>query len=152
MISYEASYYENTGRYTIYRNVDSDVYKRQGDLYPTHEIGPISKYLNINRGNRFLTLTSTASKSRGLDIRAAEIYGEQNPIWRRHALGDIITTVLKCAGGETVTIMHDTSLPRPYCRGNAVHGTKGIWMELKMCIRDSQSAVPTPQNSYPRKE
>lgn len=54
---------------------------RNADLYPTHEIGPISKYLNINRGNRFLTLTSTASKSRGLDIRAAEIYGEQNPIW-----------------------------------------------------------------------
>ena len=107
---------------------------RNGDLYPTHEIGPISKYLNINRGNRFLTLTSTASKSRGLDIRAAEIYGEQNPIWRRHALGDIITTVLKCAGGETVTIMHDTSLPRPYCRGNAVHGTKGIWMELNHSV------------------
>lgn len=103
---------------------------RNADLYPTHEIGPISKYLNINRGNRFLTLTSTASKSRGLDIRAANAYGEHSPIWHRHALGDIVTTVIKCANGETVTISHDTSLPRPYSRGNAVHGTKGIWMEL----------------------
>ena len=103
---------------------------RNADLYPTHEIGPISKYLNINRGNRFLTLTSTASKSRGLDIRAANAYGEHSPIWRRHALGDIVTTVIKCANDETVTISHDTSLPRPYSRGNAVHGTKGIWMEL----------------------
>lgn len=102
---------------------------RCADLYPTHGIGPISKYLNINRGNRFLTLTSTASKSRGLDIRAAEVYGEHNPIWHHHALGDIVTTVIKCAGGETVTLVHDTCLPRPYSRGNAVHGTKGIWME-----------------------
>ena len=39
--------------------------KRNAELYPTHEIGPIAKYLNINRGNRFLTLTSMASKSRG---------------------------------------------------------------------------------------
>ena len=103
---------------------------RNGDIYPTHEIGPISKYLNINRGNRFLTLTSTASKSRGLDIQAANAYGEHNPIWKHHALGDIVTTVIKCANGETVTIALDTSLPRPYSRGNAVHGTKGIWMEL----------------------
>ncbi|MCI9337468.1 MAG: Gfo/Idh/MocA family oxidoreductase [Lachnospiraceae bacterium] len=104
--------------------------KRNADLYPTHEIGPLAKYLNINRGNRFLTLTSTASRSRGLDLRAAKSYGENSPIWHRHALGDVVTTVIKCAGGETVTIVHDTSLPRPYTRNNAVHGTKGIWMEI----------------------
>jgi hypothetical protein len=103
---------------------------RCADLYPTHDVGPISKYLNINRGNRFLTLTSTASKARGLDQRAANAYGEHSPIWHRHALGDVVTTVIKCAGGETVTLVHDTSLPRPYSRGNAVHGTKGIWMEI----------------------
>ncbi|MBO5069662.1 MAG: Gfo/Idh/MocA family oxidoreductase [Roseburia sp.] len=103
---------------------------RCADLYPTHEVGPIAKYLNINRGNRFLTLTSTASKSRGLDIRATKAYGEHSPIWHRHALGDVVTTVIKCAGGETVTLVHDTSLPRPYTRGNVVHGTKGIWMEV----------------------
>lgn len=39
---------------------------RNGDLYPTHGIGPVAQYININRGNRFLTLASTASKSRGL--------------------------------------------------------------------------------------
>ena len=104
--------------------------KRNADLYPTHEIGPLAKYLNINRGNRFLTLTSTASRSRGLDLRAAKSYGENSPIWHRHAQGDVVTTVIKCAGGETVTIVHDTSLPRPYTRNNAVHGTKGIWMEI----------------------
>ena len=39
---------------------------RNGDLYPTHGIGPIGVYANINRGNRFVSLTSTASKARGL--------------------------------------------------------------------------------------
>jgi len=108
--------------------------KRNAELYPTHEIGPIAKYLNINRGNRFLTLTSTASKSVALDIEAEERFGRDNPLWHHHALGDIITTVLKCAGGETVVITHDISLPRPYSRGNTVHGTKGIWSELRNSI------------------
>jgi dihydrodipicolinate reductase len=107
---------------------------RNAELYPTHEIGPISKYLNINRGNRFLTLTSTASKSRGLGIRAEEVFGKDNPYTQNYALGDIVTTVIKCAGGETITLTHDTSLPRPYSRGNAVHGTKGIWMEINKSV------------------
>lgn len=108
--------------------------KRNADLYPTHAIGPIAKYLDINRGNRLMTLTSTASKSRGLDIRARHAYGEAGEIWQKHALGDIITTVIKCANGEVITLKHDTSLPRPYSRGNAVHGTKGIWMEINHSI------------------
>ena len=108
--------------------------KRNADLYPTHEIGPIAKYLNINRGNRFLTLTSTASKSRGLDLRAAKKYGEHSQDWQGHVLGDVVTTVIKCAGGETVTIVHDTSLPRPYSRNNIVQGTKGIWMEINRSV------------------
>ena len=108
--------------------------KRNADLYPTHEIGPIAKYLNINRGNRFLTLTSTASRSRGLDLRAAKTYGEHSPVWQGHVLGDVVTTVIKCTGGETVTIVHDTSLPRPYTRNNIVQGTGGIWMEINRSV------------------
>ena len=108
--------------------------KRNAELYPTHEIGPIAKYLNINRGNRFLSLTSTASKSVALDIEAEERFGRSSPLWHHHAMGDIVTTVLKCAGGETVVITHDISLPRPYSRGNTVHGTKGIWSELNNSI------------------
>lgn len=46
---------------------------RNGDNYPTHGIGPIAQYLGINRGNRFLSLSSVASKSRGLRNWAAAI-------------------------------------------------------------------------------
>ena len=41
--------------------------RRNGDLYPTHGLGPSAKILRINRGNRFLSLTSTASKGPSMD-------------------------------------------------------------------------------------
>ena len=39
---------------------------RNCENYPTHDLGPIAKILNINHGNRMLTLSSFASKSAGL--------------------------------------------------------------------------------------
>ena len=104
---------------------------RNADLYPTHEIGPIAKYLGINYGNRFLTLSSTASKNTALNALAGRTYADG---LQKYQLGDFVTSVLKCANGETVVIRYDTSLPRPYSRSNAVHGTKGVWMELNRSI------------------
>lgn len=105
---------------------------RNGDVYPTHDLGPIAKYLDINRGNRMLSLTSTASKSRGLNAWMHKHKGADYDLANfSFALGDVVTTVIKCAHGETITLFHDTSLPRPYTRGNLLQGTKGIWMEDK---------------------
>lgn len=103
---------------------------RNCENYPTHELGPICNMLNINRGNRLLTLTSTASKARGLNARAAKMFGEDSmPAQRHWNQGDVITTVIKCAHGETITINLDTTLPRPYSRELCVQGTEGIYME-----------------------
>ena len=103
---------------------------RNGDLYPTHQLGPIAKILGINRGNRFRSLTSTASKSRSLNHCARDLYGQGTPgggmIFSK---GDVVTTVIQCAGGETITLTHSVSLPRPYSRNGRVQGTKGIWLE-----------------------
>ena len=104
--------------------------KRNGELYPTHGIGPIATYLNINRGNRFISLTSTATKSRGLHNHIVEHGGEDHPNAKiKFKLGDVVTTVIKCANGESVVVSHDTNLPRPYSLGFRVQGTKGIWMK-----------------------
>jgi predicted dehydrogenase len=108
---------------------------RNGEVYPTHEGGPISKYLNINRGNRFLSLTSMSSKARGLQQWIINNKGADH----EHAKidftqGDIVTTMIKCAHGETVLLTHDTTLPRVYSRGGRVQGTKAIWMEDKKAI------------------
>jgi len=106
---------------------------RNGDLYPTHGIGPVAQYININRGNRFTHLTATASKSRGLHNYIVEhpAGGEDHPNAKvEFKLGDKITTVLQTVNGESIIIHHDTNLPRPYSLGFRVQGTKGLWMDV----------------------
>tara|TARA_B100000029_G_scaffold516013_1_gene626119 strand:- start:6267 stop:7634 length:1368 start_codon:yes stop_codon:yes gene_type:complete len=104
--------------------------ERNGDLYPTHGVGPISSMLNINRGNRFLHLTSTSTQSLGLNKYIVDNTGINHPNASvKFALGDIVTTVIKCSNGETVMLSHDTNSPRPYSLNFRVQGTQGIWMK-----------------------
>lgn len=101
---------------------------RNCDNYPTHEIGPIAKLLDINCGNRFTSLVSVGSKSVGMqkyvqDKNIEELKGV------RFNQSDVVTTCIECANGETVTITLDTGLPRFYSRGFLVQGTKGLLCE-----------------------
>jgi hypothetical protein len=108
---------------------------RNGDLYPTHGIGPIANIININRGNRFLSLCSFSSKSRGLHNYIVTKGGENHPNANtRFKLGDVVTTSIDCANGETILLQHDTNLPRPYSLGFRVQGTEGIWMDVNKSI------------------
>ena len=103
---------------------------RNAELYPTHELGPIMTYLDINRGNRLMSLNSMATKSRGLSKYIHDRFGDSHPLAdAEFRLGDIVTTSIRCANGETIVLTHDTSSPRPYSRGGRVQGTCGIWME-----------------------
>ncbi len=109
---------------------------RNCEQYPTHELGPISKVLSINRGNRFMTLSSFASKSGGLKQAAKTILGEDSEYAKidyKHS--DIITTVITCANGETVHLCLDTTSPRPYYSRNfTVRGTKGMCTEERKVV------------------
>ena len=103
---------------------------RNCENYPTHELGPIARVLNINKGNRMVSLTSTASKAVGLHEYILEKKADDTELVNAtFAQGDIITTVIKCAGGETIVLTLDTTLPRAYCRGFTVRGTKGMYEE-----------------------
>lgn len=116
---------------TSYKERNYHNLRRNGELYPTHELGPIAKILRINRGNRFISLTSTASKSRSAQAyrkKLAEQGKAVNPAVVFNE-GDVVTTVIKCANGETITLTHSISLPRPYSRNGRVQGTNGIWLE-----------------------
>jgi len=106
---------------------------RNTENYPTHELGPIAKILNINRGNRMVSLVSMASKSCGL-----KDYLERNPQFaeddatlkdREFAQGDVVTTIIKCEGGETILLKLDTTLPRAYSREFTVRGTRGAYFQ-----------------------
>ena len=103
--------------------------------YPTHEIGPIAKIMRINRGNRFVSLVSVASRAAGLHAyildrpELREKYGET--VFRQ---GDIVKTLIRCADGSTVAITLDTTLPRYYSRGLCVRGTKGFYEETTQSV------------------
>lgn len=115
-------------RHSVYRN---------GDLYPTHGVGPIAMMNNINRGNRFEYLTSMSTKGRGLHdyIINHPQGGPSHPNAKvEFKLGDVTTTMIKCSNGETMTLFHDTNLPRPYSLGFRVQGTKGIWMDVNQSL------------------
>ncbi|MBR5546039.1 MAG: Gfo/Idh/MocA family oxidoreductase [Clostridia bacterium] len=102
---------------------------RNGELYPTHELGPIATYLNLNRGNRMLTLVSMASKAVGEHEWLKKNRPDTDLAKARFNEGDIVTTMISCSNGETIMLTHDCTLPRPYSRGGYVQGVKGVWME-----------------------
>jgi predicted dehydrogenase len=101
--------------------------RRNGDLYPTHGLGPVAQWLNVNRGNQFDHIVSMASSGRGLNLWAAGRYGPDHPLARqRYALGDVVTTMIRTVAGQTILVVHDTNSPRPYSRKILLQGTKGI--------------------------
>jgi len=111
--------------------------KRNGDLYPTHGLGPVAQMIDINRGNRFLYLTSMSSQAMGLhDYIVNHPNGGANHPNAKvdFKLGDVVTTMIKCANGESITLFHDTNLPRPYSLGFRVQGTKGLWMDVNQSL------------------
>ncbi len=125
---------------------------RNCENYPTHELGPIARILNINRGNRLESLVSVASLSAGLSeyIEDNKLY-EQDPTLKNASFkqGDIITTVIKCAGGETITLTLDTTLPRSYSRELTVKGTKGRYeMNTNTVFLDGEKEYWQPSAYY----
>ncbi len=124
---------------------------RNCDNYPTHELGPIAKLLNINRGNRMLSLVSMSSKSVGLEEYVNDHKDTIDPtlIDKKWAQGDIVTTIIKCAGGETITLKLDTTLPRYYNREFTVQGTKGLYeMGPNMVFLEGMEEGWTPADIY----
>jgi len=108
---------------------------RNGDLYPTHGIGPVAMMIDINRGNRFTQLVSYSTKARGLHEHIVKVGGADHPNAKvNFKLGDVVTTMISTNNNETILLQHDTDLPRPYSLGFRVQGTKGIWMDLNKSI------------------
>ena len=103
---------------------------RDGEVYPTHQLGPICKLLDINRGNRMVSVVSMSSKAKGLNQWIKDNKGEEYDLYGcDFTLGDVVTTMIKCAHGETILLTHECSLPRPYSRGYRIDGTKGMYTE-----------------------
>jgi predicted dehydrogenase len=101
---------------------------RNADVYPTHGVGPIATMCDINRGNRFLSITSNASKGIGLHDYIVKNGGANHPNAKlKFKQGDVITSTIETANGETIIVTHDCNLPRPYSLGFRVQGSNGLW-------------------------
>ena len=99
-----------------------------GNLYPTHGLGPIANCLDINRGDRFDYLVSMSGPSRGLQNWAADHFAPDAPQRaEKYVLGDINVSLIRTVTGKTIVVQHGTNLPRPYSRIHIVQGTKGLF-------------------------
>ena len=89
--------------------------------------GPLAWYMNLNRGDRMDYLVSMSSSARGMDLYVKEHLPPGHPKReRKYINGDVNTCLIRTASGRTITLKHDTDLPRPYVRTNLVQGTRGI--------------------------
>ena len=130
----EAAYLHDL-RSILFEDKDEGLWRRawhtrvNANLYPTHGLGPVSWYLDINGGDRFDYIVSAAGPHRGLELhREATVGDRANPKWReQYVTGDHNTSILKTVKGKTVMLQHDVCNPRPYTRHNRVQGTKGAF-------------------------
>lgn len=101
---------------------------RNGNLYPTHGLGPVSQYMNLARqDDTFGSLVSFSTPSRGRELYAEKKYPEDHK-WNQLDFkgGDLNTSIIKTTLGKTILVQWDETSPRPYSRLNLVQGTKGI--------------------------
>ena len=105
---------------------------RNCENYPTHELGPMAKALDINRGNRMVSLVSVSTKSFGMEQYVADHKDKVDPALQGvdFAQGDVVNTVITCENGETMLLTLDTSLPRSYNRAFTIRGTKGMYEQF----------------------
>lgn len=116
-----------------------DMLTHNGNLYPTHSVGPIGWWMNINRGDRFDYLVSMSSKSTGMNLYAKEHFGKDHPSTKNtYTQGDMSSTLIRTAKGNTIMLYFDAQMPRPYDLNYEVHGNKGIFSNIlnKVHIED----------------
>ena len=104
--------------------------QRNGNLYPTHGLGPVANYMGINRGDRFDYMVSMATPAKGLAAYREAHVPKGDPKWNEQYIdGDMCTSLIKTANGLTINLQHDTSNAHPYDRLNTIGGTKGVFKD-----------------------
>lgn len=101
--------------------------RQNGDLYPTHGLGPVAQTFGINRGNLFDHMVSMASKSHSLHQFAVDKFGPESSQAKLDiALGDVVSSLIRTRAGQTILVVHNTDSPRPYSRKILIQGSKGL--------------------------
>lgn len=131
----EAAYIHDLRR-LLFEDKDEGIWRRtphlsrDGNLYPTHGLGPVSQYLGINRGDRFDYVVSMSTPEFGLtEYRTQHIPAESPKQREKYVCGDLNTSLIKTQQGRTILLQHDVVSPRPYDRINMLSGTKGAFRD-----------------------
>lgn len=103
--------------------------RENGNLYPTHGLGPVANYMNINRGDRFDYLVSMSSPELNLTQYVKEEFPDSPKRQEKYVCGDMNTSLIKTVKGRTIVLQHDVVSPRPYDRINLISGTKGTFRD-----------------------
>ena len=133
-IKHGGAAYNHDLREILFENRDEGLWRRahhtlrNGNLYPTHGLGPIAAMMNINRGDRFDYLVSMSTPEMGLTKWREDHEPKDSPKWQeRYVTGDLNISLIRTSKGRTIRLEHDVSSPRPYSRINSIQGTKGIF-------------------------
>ena len=104
--------------------------KRNGNLYPTHGLGPVAHYMDIHRGDRFDYMVSMSSLEASLSEFVKSNFPEGDPRRsEKYICGDMNTSIIRTVKGRTILLQHDVVSARPYSRLNHILGTKGAFAD-----------------------
>lgn len=104
--------------------------QRNGNLYPTHGLGPVAHYMDVHRGDRFDYMVSVSSAEASLSAYVKAKFPDGDPKRaEKYVCGDMNTSIIKTAKGRTILLQHDVVNPRPYSRLNMIQGTKGLFAD-----------------------
>jgi len=134
-VLYGSAAYLHDLRAILFENRDEGLWRRawhtkmDGNLYPTHGLGPVAWYMDLNAGDRMTYLVSMSTPERGLTLhREQTVKDRTDPKWQeRYITGDLNSSLIMTAKGRNILLQHDVSNPRPYSRLNGVQGTKGVF-------------------------
>lgn len=142
------SFFDKTKRYNNWRLRENE---RNGNLYPTHGLGPVCQALNINRGDRMDYLVSTAGNDFMIGERAHQL-AQTDPDFKEFAgktfRGNMNTTTIRTVNGKTIMLQHDVTSPRPYSRIHLISGTKGTALKYPLPGRISQGHEWLSEDEY----
>lgn len=118
---FSKTYYEDQWRRRFHTTTN-------GDLYPTHGLGPVAAYMDLHRGDRFVRMTSMGTPALGLAAYRAEHMPPGDETWdEEYVKGDVTMSLIQTAKGRVIHLVHGVSNPHPYSRLNHLAGTKGVF-------------------------
>lgn len=109
--------------------------KRNGNIYPTHGLGPVCQAMNINRGDKMDYLVSMSGNDFLMGKTARELAAKDDffkPYADKHFRGNMNTTTIRTQSGRTIMIQHDVTSPSIYSRIHKIVGTKGTALKYPL--------------------